>query len=375
MSKLIILHIITGLGTGGAERALNRLVQASDKTYYKHYVVSLTNRGTQGDSLEQAGVKVFFLGIKNVFGFPKAAIRIRNIRKVIKPDIIHGWMYHGGLMALWAGSDAPKILGVRHSLHDLKKEKRLTRTIIRILAKQSRQFSAIVYNSENSRIQHEAVGYASEKASVLPNGFDCEEFAPDSSKRDQIRKTLALGKDETVFGHIARYHPMKNHHGLIEAFAMLNKSHPSSRLMLIGWHVSKENTRLSEYIKRLKLEEKILLLDEQSDIPSFLNAMDWLVSSSLWGEGFPNVIGEAMACEVPCIATDVGDSAYIIDENGFIVDPDNTRALAEAMTRAAQLSPEEKAKLGKSARKRVKAEFQHNAIARKYETLYQEIAK
>jgi len=365
-----ILHLITGLSTGGAERALVRLIESSDRTRFEHHVISLIDKGTQGVLLDKMGVPVYALGMKGPLTFPMAIYKTRKIRQTIKPDVVHGWMYHGGLMALWAGSDIPKILGVRHSLHGLDNEKFLTRFIIRRLGNNSKRFSAIIYNSALSRKQHESLGYSSLNASVLPNGFDCRQFSPDEDQRKQSRKALMVSDNELLFGHIARYHPMKNHLGLIEAFSKLTEKHPSGKLLLIGRDVNKENQQLIQEIKRVGLEDRILLLGERNDIPALLNGMDYLVSPSLWGEGFPNVIGEAMACGTPCIATDVGDSAFVINDAGFVVPPGNAEAMAAAMIQAAQHTPEMQTQLGNKARQRILDHFRQEMIAESYEAIY-----
>lgn len=370
--RICVLHIITGLHTGGAERALVRLIQSGRDNSFVHQVLSLTDEGTQGSILRSLGVTVYKVDIKHCFDLPKGVQKIRSLVRQIEPDIIHGWMYHGGLFSLVAGKKTPKILGIRHSLHDLKSDKLTTRWVISFLALLSGRFNRILYNSAISKIQHEAIGYCAKNSHFIPNGFDTETFKPSMVKRAVIQKKLGIPVENFIFGNIGRYHLVKNHAGLLDSFAKLVKLKPECRLVLVGRDVSNSNSVLTKQINISGIKDKVLLLGEKQNVPGLLQAMDFYVSSS-HAEAFPNVIGEAMSTGIPCIATNVGDSQVIIGNTGFLVPPNDSEQLALAMLEAANLSEGQRTSLGLMARNRIIQHYSQESSTLMYEELYHKI--
>ena len=368
-----ILHIIPGLPTGGAERALLRLTASATPGLFHHVVLSLGHKEEQRGEFEARGIEVRCLGMRSVFSFPKKLVRFRKTTAALNASLIHGWMYHGGLAALVSGSGAPKVLGIRHSLHDISKETPALRMIIKLLAWQSRRFDVISYNSQASRLQHEAIGFAAHCGMVLPNGFDTVEFAPDGAARAKIRQELRLGNNCLVFGHVARYHPMKNHEGMIRAFSRLSEKMPQAKLLMAGQGVDVQNLALTGLISELGLGKNVFLLGERSDIPDLINSMDVLVSPSSWGEAFPNVIGEAMACGLPCVATDVGDSAPIIGNTGLVCAAGDTPSLFRAIETIALMGPEKRTMLGEKARQRIEEHYSQRQVTGNWEAIYRSL--
>jgi glycosyltransferase involved in cell wall biosynthesis len=190
--------------------------------------------------------------------------------------------------------------------------------------------------------QHEAIGYRADRRSVIPNGFDCERFQPDTGARASVRAELGLDEETPLIGLIARYHPMKDHANFLAAARLVLKQEPTAHFLLAGPCVEVSTKELSTLVSTLGLQGRIHLLGERSDIPRLTAALDIACSSSAWGEGFPNVIGEAMACGVPCVVTDVGDSAWIVGETGFVVSPKSPQELAESLQKAIGLEEENK---------------------------------
>lgn len=368
-----ILHLITGLSTGGAERALVKLLANSDKAMFEHRVISLMDKGTQGPLLEEMGFVVHAMGMKGIASSPLGLLRLRKLVRQWQPDVIHAWMYHAGMFAVGCGFNGPKILGIRHSLHDISQEKNTTQYVIKWLAKRPEKFDAIVYNAQKSRQQHEAFGYNSKLGKVIPNGFDTDVYAPRAELRTLVRKETGVGDQELVFGNLARYHPMKDHKGLIMAFSKIHPSLPDAKMLLAGTNVNKDNVEIVQLLASLNLSAKVHLLDDRTDVSAILNAMDVYVQASL-GEAFPNVLGEAMSCEVSCIATDVGDSSLIVGDTGLVVPPGNTEALAEAMLKMATMPAAERQKMGQKARQRIVDHYELKQSTAAYEQLYLRLA-
>jgi len=374
-----VLHVITSLDTGGAEMMIIKLLETL-QPWLNSCVIVLMDRGTLAPRLEALGVPVRYLGL------PKGAIPgIHTIRQLLRlarefnPSVIQGWMYHGNLAAwLVAKILRPQptlIWNIRQTLYQLDTERRTTGWIIKIGALLSRAPLSIIYNSALSALQHEAVGYSQSKRIVIPNGFDLKLFKPDAQQREFVRQELSIPPTVRLIGHVARYHPMKDHNNLLKAARVIVDSQNDVRFVLIGRQVDRNNAAIEDQIKNLGLEQHVILLGERPDIPRIMTAFDLVVSSSAWGEGFPNVIGEAMATGVPCVVTDVGDSAYVIGNSGLIVPPGNHYALARAIVEMLALDSELLAKGSGAARDRVSNLFSIDQVGLSYLNLYLEAAK
>jgi len=379
------MHVITGLSTGGAETMLLKLLSAASGSM-EHVVVSLGDEGTIGPRIAALGVPVHCLGLRRNAPNPFRALSILPLARRIDPQLIQGWMYHGNLMASMAalalrksarrvpGHKPPVLWNIRQTVYDLRRERWLTAKLIREGARLSSGPAAIIYNSQTSASQHEELGYRAEKRVVIPNGFDCQVLRPDEAARKAVREELGITDDTVLVGLVARYHPMKDHVAFIKAAARVAQSHPQTMFVLAGAGVSSKQPELAEAIQQNKLGDRVILLGERPDIPRLNNAFDIACSAS-WNEAFSNSIGEAMACGVPCAVTDVGDSAYIVADSGFVAPPRSPEALANAIGRLIGLGRSGRQQLGTKARQRIETEFSLSAIVQRYEDLYLAIGK
>ena len=291
------------------------------------------------------------------------------------PDVVQGWMYHGNLAAsLTTPKRTAVIWGIRQTLYDLRKERLNTRLVIRASTFLLGRCNRIVYNSLVSARQHEAAGYPCQKRVIIPNGFDLAAFRPQDGERAQIRATLGLSPDDFVFGNFARFHPMKAHGNLIAAFAHVANIHPEAHLILVGTGVDPSNEFLRSRVNQFGLESKVFLLGERRDIAKLMVGLDVYVSASEWGEGFPNVIGEAMACAVPCVTTDVGESSSIVGDSGWVVSGTGVSALADSLVQAISTTYEDRFALGLHARARIQERYSVETVTNGYEELYSQLA-
>jgi glycosyltransferase involved in cell wall biosynthesis len=373
-----VMHVITGLSTGGAETMLLKLLSAASGNM-EHVVVSLGDEGTIGPRIAALGVPVHCLGLKRNAPNPFRALPILPLVRRIAPQLIQGWMYHGNLMASMAAiavrknglrPKPPVFWNIRQTVYDLRNERWLTARLIRMGARLSAGPAAIIYNSQTSAGQHEGLGYRAEKRVIIPNGFDCHLLRPDQAARKAVRAELGITDDVVVVGLVARYHPMKDHLGFLKAAALVVRTYPQTRFVLVGAGISSKQPELAEAIQQNELRAHVILLGERSDIQRLNNAFDIGCSASAWGEGFSNSIGEAMACGVPCAVTDVGDSAYIVADSGFVAPPSVPEALANAIARLIEVGTPGRQHLGAKARQRIEAEFSLPAIVQSYENLY-----
>jgi glycosyltransferase involved in cell wall biosynthesis len=259
---------------------------------------------------------------------------------------------------------------VRHSLHDLTTETRTTTGLIRFMARISSRPKWIVYNAHASARQHEQIGYDRRRTRIIPNGFDCDEFRPDPAARAALRGRLGLRDGERLIGLVARRHPVKDHGSFLRAAALLGRHAPDAHFLLVGRGT--DSPEFEAEIAAHGLGALIHAVGERSDLPGLTAGLDIATSCSV-AEAFPNVLGEAMACEVPCVATDVGDCAWVLGRTGKLVTPRDPEALAQAWRELLEMPLERRREMGRAARERVKQEFSLDRVAAQYSDLYGEV--
>lgn len=369
-----ILHVITDLNVGGAETMLARLAGALESPEYKHTVVSLSDGGAVAQYLREMGVAVHSLGMKQSRPSLMALARLRQLIRRTAPDVINGWMYHGNLAATMATlgrkRKPPLLWSIRQSLYSLQREKSVTRLTIRAGAYFSTQARLIFYNSATSAHQHEAYGYCRRKSVLIPNGFDTDRFKPASDARQAVRAELRIPQDSILIGLIARFHPMKDHGNFFRAAAYLTQRHPDIHFLLAGSGVTEDQPAIADLIQGSVFRDRMHLLGERHDMPRLTAALDIASSSSSWGEAFSNSIGEAMACGVPCVGTDVGDTRKIIDDTGIVVPPQDAEALASGWRVLIEHGRQGRHNLGKRARQRILDCYSLAAVAQQYAQVY-----
>ena len=374
-----VVHIITGLSTGGAETMLGKLLSASDRTEFTSEVISLTDIGPVGARIQAEGFPVRSLGMTRGFPNPFGMLKLAAWLREIQPDLVQTWMYHsdllGGLSAVAAGRP-PVVWGIRQSNLDRAASKSSTIATAYACARLSAWLpDRILCCSEASARVHKDLGYRSEKMVVIPNGFDTEHFRPSDENRQEVRRELSLPDDAILIGLVARFDPQKDHANFLEAANLLLSEFLDVNFLLCGDGVGIENACLRERIESSPAPDQFHLLGRRSDTPRLTSALDIATSSSSFGEGFPNVIGEAMACGVPCVVTDVGDSALIVGAAGKVVPPKDPGALALAWGELIGLSSGGRTELGLAGRARVEENFGLQSIARRYEDLYRSVAR
>lgn len=229
----------------------------------------------------------------------------------------------------------------------------------------------IVYNSSDGKLHHEAFGYHASRSVVIPNGFNLAQFSIDEKARVKYRQAMNVPPDTIVIGMIARFHPMKDHTTFLQAASLLRRQRSNLLFVLVGDGCDPTNAALQSAIGQLDLGQNVLLLGERSDVHALANAFDIGALSSV-SEGFPNVVGELMACGVPCVATDVGDTKWLIGDTGILVAPNEPVELAEGLGKLIDLGPDSRSQLGRAARARIAETFSIGSIAQRFEALYLE---
>jgi glycosyltransferase involved in cell wall biosynthesis len=368
-----IVHVISDLDTGGAEMMLAKLVGGMDRARLSNTVISLTDRGQLSEQIESSGVAVHALGMKRGRPDVLALPRLIRLFKALKPTIVQSWLYHADLLSTVAVkfSGSPILVwNVRCSDMDLKRYSPLTRWVQRVLAWCSATPAAVIANSEAGQQQHERLGYRPRRWDVIPNGFDTQRFHPDSSMRVSLRKEWHVPEDTVVVALVARVDPMKDHAAFLEAAQQVAKERQNVCFLLIG----KDTQTLEPAVAAKGLTDRVRILGYRSAIECLLPGVDVLCLSSAFGEGFPNVLGEAMACGIPCVSTDVGDARSIIGDTGLVVPVRDPASLAHAIIDLIDRGPAAREHLGRAARARIEAEYSLPRIVDRYTALYSGIS-
>jgi glycosyltransferase involved in cell wall biosynthesis len=372
-----ITHVIAGLSLGGAQMMLYKLLSMLDRSNFQCEVISLADVGPLDKKIAALEVPVKVLGMRP--GVPDAANLYKLARwwRRERPDVVQTWMYHadliGGLAAKLAGG-IPVAWNIRHTNQNAADEKRTTRWTIRSCARLSRWLpNRIVCCSEASQRIHSELGYAAHRMVVIPNGFDLAAFKPDAAARFAVRRELAIPDSSLIIGLVGRFNPQKDHGTFARAAGLLSRDLKSVYFLLCGDEITPANTELVEWLRASGIYDRCHLLGRREDIPRLTAAFDIGTIASAYGEGFPNVVGEAMACGVPCVVTDVGDAALIVQDTGKVVPPRDPAALAEAWRTLAALGTPARTALGVAARHRIEKHFSLPRIVACYQRLYEDL--
>jgi glycosyltransferase involved in cell wall biosynthesis len=400
---LKVTHIITGLHTGGAETMLYRLLQHSDRAEFEHQVVSMTDVGAIGEKIGALGIPVRELGMRRGMPNPLGVLRLARWLVEEPPDAVQSWMYQadlvGGLAAKLAGG-VPVAWGIHSAYLDPRYVRRT-----KIWTTQACTWASpwlptrVVCCSEASAEVHAEMGYPMEKLLTIPNGCDLTTFEPDPESRSALRKELGLREGTPVVGLVARFDDdaaaskeqrkgalrrhrakkstlfsPKDHNTFVRAAALLHARVPDANFVLCGDGITWQNAQLVEWIDAAGIRSRCHLLGRRLDMPRFTAALDIATSSSAYSEAWPLVLGEAMACGVPCVVTDVGDSALIVGNTGRVVPPQDPEALSDAWHELLTLPPGVRAGLGLAARRRMEEHFSLTTAVAKYEELYRGLA-
>lgn len=368
-----IVHIITGLNVGGAEIALLNLLSSTSLVTNDISVVVLRDNGPIGDKIKKLGIPVLPLGISKTRPSPLSLIQLIKILRNLRPDIVQTWMYHadlvGGIAAKIAGGS--KISwGIHHTALDKKLDTARTVKVMRLCAILSGILpDKIICCSQATLDAHHPLGYNLKKLTIIPNGFDLQEYRPDKEARKTIREELGISSETPLIGLAGRFHPLKDHRNFIQAAGLLLTNNPNVQFLLCGTNITYDNFDLSDLIRRYANPSHFHLLGQRNDMKKIYASLDIYTSSSI-GEAFPLVIGEAMACGTPCVVTDVGDSAIIVKDTGHVVPPKDHHALAEAWAKLLSLPTETRIGLGATARNRIRKKFNLTLISEKYQNVY-----
>ncbi len=373
-----ILHIITSLLDGGAEGVLYRL--CSNDKVNEHLVVSLRDQGKYGKLLSKNGIKIYTLNMKpgkfSIFAF----FKLIKIIKKEKVNVVQTWLYHadffGGLAARLAGINN-LIWNVRHSNFSKNYPKKNLLILVKILAKLSYFLpKKIIFCSKNAIKLHSKIGYQANKMEYVPNGYNLQKFRPNFLKKKVfVIENIKKNKKIPLLGSVARFHPQKDHKNLFQALNLLKINKIFFKCVLVGHKINAKNKILIKMIKKFNLSKEVILLGPKRNINQIMNVIDIHILASEYGEAFPNVVAEAMACGTPCVVTDVGDSSLIVGKTGWIVRPSDSKGLANSIKKAIKKSQSKSWQLFcYAARKRIVNKFSLSKMINNYNKIWNQIS-
>lgn len=361
---------------GGAEMMLYKLLSSMNRERFDPQVISLRGGGEIRAKIEGLGIEVHSLGMEKSYADFRSFARLAKRLRQRPPSIIQTWLHHADFVGGVIGklfTQAPIVWNIRNSKLEPSTTARGTIWTVKAGAYLSAFIpSRIICGSLSAWNDHIELGYEKEKMVVIQNGFDLERFHPDPAARLSVRNEFGLTAGTQLVGIFTRFVPLKDPENFVQAAAHLRNKMPQIRFVMCGREIDWDNQSLVELIEQVGIRSSCYLLGKRDDVPRLMAAMD-VVALSSQSEGFPNVLGEAMACGVPCVATEAGDSALIIGDSGKVVPIKNPIELAAACKALLCLSLEERQQLGMVARQRIAEHFSLPVITQKYEQLYCEL--
>ncbi|MBC7817441.1 MAG: GT4 family glycosyltransferase PelF [Planctomycetaceae bacterium] len=380
MERVRLAVVINAIVLAGAERMLARVLARLRPEEFDVHVFTIGMSGPFTEHLEQLGIpNRLYEFLRPKLPNPLHLLTLARDLRRFHPDVVQGWMYlgnlYGGVAAKLARRDLPVAWNIRHSTLDPQIDSRSMRWSA-WLGGQLSGFvpDRIVLCAEAARAAHLRVGYAPEKLEVIPNGFDLSEVRPDLVARQRIRTELGIADDTPLIGLIGRLHQHKDHRTFVRAARVVAEQFPQAHFVGAGEEQTYSAADLWSWVDEVGLRDRFHWLGVRRDVPAIDASLDVLVCSSTT-EGFPNVVGEAMACGVPCVATDVGECAEVVGDTGRIVPKQDPQRLGEAIVDLLRMPHAERTALGDAARRRVVERYDIQRIVDRYQKLWRELAR
>ncbi|MEH1798149.1 MAG: glycosyltransferase [Nostoc sp.] len=335
--KKKIVFLIRDLNYGGAERQLVTLVKALDKQCFDITVLCFYPSGSLSldKDLKDSGIPIICLdkqGRWHLFGFFWCLVQ--HLQR-IHPDVLHGYVGIPNLLTIFLKPFFPSthiVWGIRSSNVDPDLDDWLGRLLFQLECLLSHLADLIIVNSYAGRAYYLTNGFPANKMTVIPNGIDIELFKPDQGARIKVRNLWGISEDTILLGLVGRLDIRKDHPTFLRAAALLSEERRDVRFVCVGSGSENYARELYELADELGISNRVIWVKARADMSAIYNTLDIVVSSS-YTEGFPNVIGEAMACGIPCVVTDVGDAAWIVGDIDVVVPPKNPEALKNALKR------------------------------------------
>jgi glycosyltransferase involved in cell wall biosynthesis len=357
-----VFHVIPSLEFGGAEKTLIELL-SDPVARHNTSVVVFSGGGALEAKLSDLGVRLIDLNVSNGLSLCRAIGRLSALIRAERPKIVQSWLYYADiscLLALWLSGRRRRTKlcwGVRCTIQTEIDFPFRLRAAIWACTRLSHLPDIVIYNSHAGQITHAARGYRPRRAAVILNGIDCERFRHGIDAGARVREELGWNQSDIVVAMIARNHVQKGY----DVFFDLVAHRSDIRAVVVG-----------KGTESLPYNANIAVLGVRDDVPEILSAADILMSCSHYGEGFPNVVAEAMATGRPVVCTDIGEASRIVGGDGFVVPPGDTDALANALDTLIA-DPDLRNSLGQKGKERIASQFPLKKMVAEFTELYREI--
>jgi len=351
-----VLFVVRALDYGGAERQLVVLAEGLHKKGHNVVVALFYSGGRFEKELLKCGITIHDLEKRGRWDILSFLVRLGRLIRKTNPDVIYSFLSLPNILSVLLRRLSPKakvILGIRASGLELHHYEPLVRWVYKVESVLSRYSDLVIVNSKAGRQYCREQSFDRSKLLTIYNGIDTDYFSPDLDSGKEFRRSNNIGEDDILIGIVGRLDPMKDHATFLGAFEKVLESVPRLKALVIGKGADKELAKLQTLTEKLGIAKKVIWKNPVEFMPPIYSAIDILVSSSRFGEGFPNVVAEAMSCETPCIVTQVGDSADIVDSYECVVEPGNINELAGCLE--AWLLNKNDKEYGKQARKRIQS--------------------
>ncbi len=352
-----ILFLARSLETGGAERQLANLALGLLRRGHEVRVALFYPHGALRNDVEGSGVPLVDLGKRSRWDIGALLRSAARAIRAFRPEIVHGYLVAPNLLSVLARAWAPAasiVWGVRASDMDFSRYDFLSKATFAVSIPLSRFPDLVIANSDAGRRFHVARGFPAERSVVIPNGIDTARFRPDRSLGLPLRAGFGAGPADRIAGIVGRADPMKDHETFLAAAEIAAARDPRLRFVCVGPDGRSRIDRLRTLPGARRLGARLVWWGETAEMAAVYNALDLLVLSSAFGEGFPNAAAEGMACGLRCAVTDVGDAARLVGDTGVVVPPRDPVALASAilhLARSEAPAPREE------PRRRIETEF------------------
>ncbi len=370
-----VLILIRSLNIGGAERQVVNLSKGLRGKGHEVLVITFYRGGVLDSELREANIPLYDLGKRHRWDITRFFQSLRKIVKRERPDIFYGYLGSANIIIALLKPLFPSIhtvWGIRASNMDLSRYDWFVRLEYGLANRFSALSDLIIVNSFSGLEYAVSRGLPRDRMIVIHNGIDTERFRPDPETKKLLRNDWNVGDKVPLIGLTARLDPMKDHETFLQAAAILVRERSDVKFVCVGDGPREYWQRLKRLSKNLNLNSHLIWAGLRRDMPRVFNALDLACSSSAYGEGFSNAIGEAMACGVPCVVTDVGDSSRIVGDSGEVVPPGEPEALAEGLNTMVQRIEKNGTVLRKRARDRIVMEFSvENMVSKSEDALLQ----
>lgn len=375
--RIRIMFLIRQLEIGGAERQLLTLVRGLPVDQFEVTVATMyRSGGLANDFKSLEHVRTISLDKGGRYDAIPFARRLANAIRLTRPDIIHGYMYGANEIALLAArlSDAKVVWGIRVSEMDFTKYNRWTRSVFDFGIYASRWVDLVIANSSAGMKHHEHLGMRARRHLVIPNGIDTNRFERDTVAGASWRRQGGIGAKEVVVTMVGRFDPMKDHPTFFSVVRQVIDSGRVVRFVCVGEGGTEATDLVHASAERAGVRNAVTWLKPIANPIGVYSGSDVLVSTSAFGEGFPNVLGEAMACELPCITTTTGDAAEVVGDAKWYTTPRDVVGLTQRLTTLLDIDEAARRELGLQGRSRIRSEFSVEMLVERSATAFRQLA-